>query len=136
MRQLNTDKCKLHKLNKFLRREVNKSGWVKRARKCYITGSTNNLRVHHDGMSFSKISETAFKNLNIKYKGEFTECYSTTELILIKNEVLRLHKLYAKPITLTEDIHNELHRVYGTHVSHEQLEEFKAQYNNRMEVVA
>lgn len=136
MKQLRANKCKLHKLNKFLRKEVNKSGWAKRAKRCYITGSTRNLEVHHDGMSFSQIVKTALKNLSIKYSGEYVENYSTVELILIKNEVIKLHNLYARPITLASDIHLELHKIYGSNVSNEQLEEFKTQYNNKVEVVA
>lgn len=135
MRQLRTDKCKLHSLSKWLRKEVCKSSWYKKNNKCCITGSTKNLELHHDGMSFSQIVNDSFKALGIKYSGENTENYSTTDLILLKNEVIRRHNLYAKPITMTADVHLELHKIYGTNVSHEKLEEFKARYN-RVEVVA
>lgn len=136
MRQLRTDKCKLHSLSKWLRKEVCKSSWYKKNNKCCITGSTKNLELHHDGMSFSQIVNDSFKSLGIKYSGEYTENYSTTDLILLKNEVIRRHNLYARAVTLASDVHLELHRIYGSDVSHEQLEEFKAGYNNRVEVVA
>ena len=138
MRQLRVNKCKLHRLNKWLRNEVNKSGWYKKSKRCYVTGSAKNLEMHHDGVSFSKIVRDSFKALGIKYSGEYTENYSTTDLILLKNEVIRRHNLYAKPITITADVHLELHRIYGSDVSHEQLEEYCKEYqnNNRVEVVA
>lgn len=85
---------------------------------------------------FWPIVEDSFKALGIKYSGENTENYSTTDLILLKNEVIRRHNLYAKPVTLSADVHLELHRTYGPRVSHEQLEEFKIQYNSKMEAVA
>lgn len=136
MRQLRVNKCKLHRLNKWLRKEVCKSSWYKKNNKCYITGSTAKLEIHHDYMSFSKIVRDSFKATGIKYRGEYTENYSTTDLILLKNEVIRRHNLYAKPITITADVHLELHRIYGSDVSHEQLEVFKARYNNRVEAIA
>lgn len=130
MRQLRTDKCKLHSLSKWLRKEVCKSSWYKKNNKCCITGSTKNLELHHDGMSFSQIVNDSFKATGIKYSGEYTENYSTTNLILLKNEVIRRHNLYAKPITMTADVHLELHKIYGTNVSHEQLEEYCKEYQN------
>ena len=136
MRELNVNKCKPHKLSKWLRKEVAKSPWYKKSKRCYISGKRGELELHHDGMSFGKILEMAFKNLNIKYKGEYTQNYSTPELILLKNEVLKLHQLHAKPVTLAVDVHLELHRTYGKYVSHEQLLEFKAQYNKSEKVVA
>ena len=137
MRQLRTDKCKLHSLSKWLRKEVCKSSWYKKSKRCYITGSTEKLELHHDGMSFSQIVNDSFKALGIKYSGENTENYSTTDLILLKNEVIRRHNLYAKPITITADVHLELHKIYGTNVSHEQLEEYCKEYqNNRVEAIA
>ena len=136
MRQLRVNKCKLHSLSKWLRKEVCKSSWYKKSKRCYITGSTAKLEIHHDYMSFSKIVRDSFKALGIKYSGEYTENYSTTDLILLKNEVIRRHNLYARAVTLASDVHLELHRIYGSDVSHEQLEELKARYNNRVEVVA
>lgn len=130
MKQLRTNNCKLHKLNKFLRKEVSKSTWYKKSKRCYITGSTGKLELHHDGMSFGQIVEDSFKALGIKYSGEYTENYSTTDLILLKNEVIRRHNLYAKPVTLSADVHLELHRTYGPRVSHEQLEEYCKEYQN------
>ena len=135
MRQLRVNKCKLHSLSKWLRKEVCKSSWYKKSKRCYITGSTEKLELHHDGMSFSQIVNDSFKALGIKYSGEYTENYSTTDLILLKNEVIRRHNLYARAVTLASDVHLELHRIYGSDVSHEQLEELKAQYN-RVEVIA
>ena len=137
MRQLRVNKCKLHSLSKWLRKEVCKSSWYKKSKRCYITGSTEKLELHHDGMSFSQIVNDSFKALGIKYSGENTENYSTTDLILLKNEVIRRHNLYAKPITMTADVHLELHKIYGTNVSHEQLEEYCKEYqNNRVEAIA
>ena len=101
MRQLRVNKCKLHSLSKWLRKEVCKSSWYKKSKRCYITGSTEKLELHHDGMSFSQIVNDSFKALGIKYSGENTENYSTTDLILLKNEVIRRHNIYAKPITIT-----------------------------------
>lgn len=135
MRQLRVNKCKLHRLSKWLRNEVNKSGWYKKSKRCYVTGSAKNLEMHHDGVSFSQIVRDSFKSLGIKYCGEYTENYSTTDLILLKNEVIRRHNLYARAVTLASDVHLELHRIYGSDVSHEQLEEFKARYN-KMEAIA
>lgn len=116
-------------LNKYLRKALHKAQWDRKDECCWITGRTDNLESHHDGKSFSWIVTSSLKNLNIPYY-KYIEDYNLVDLVLIKNEVLRLHSLYAKPVTLSADIHLELHRTYGTRVSHEQLEEYCKEYQN------
>ena len=133
-KELRIDRCQSHDLQKFLRKELQKSRWYKKANKCFISGRRDNLVMHHDDISFSTIVTDSFKATGIKYKGEYTECYSVCELILLKNEVIKRHKAYAKPITLNESVHNQLHWKYGTTASHKSLMKFKEEYNKKHKV--
>lgn len=117
-------------IEKYLRRELHKAGWnSKKDTKCYISGRTYKLESHHNGKSFGMILRESLKKLNIEYKPYMTS-YDIVELAQLKNEIIKAHK-DLKAITLNADIHQALHDRYGRDVTDEQLEEFKAEYQNK-----
>lgn len=122
-------------IEKYLRKQLKNAGWTNKKTKCYVSGRTNNLEMHHSGKAFGDIVMDAHKKLGIKFKGYMTN-YSILDLALLKDEVLKQHKQYVQAITLNEDIHHELHYKYGKNVSMAQLEAFKAEYNSRKKFTA
>ena len=117
------------KTDDYFRRELERSGWSQYKDKCcYISGRRYCLQLHHSGKSFGDIVREAHNKLNIKYN-PYMQNYDIVDLARLKIEVLKQHEKYVQAITLNEDIHKELHRIYGKNVSPAQLEEFKAEYN-------
>lgn len=94
---------------------------------CFITGATDLLEVHHAGMSFNQIFRQAHINLGIQYHKYIFE-YKYEESKALKEEIIRLHDM-VDPIVLTHDIHVELHQIYGTEVSMEQIKQYKEMEN-------
>ena len=127
-------------LKKYLRKALYWAKWDRKADRCWITGARagerGRLEAHHSGWSFAFIMAHSLEELELPYHLYITE-YTEDELAAIKKEVLKEHKLHAVNITLCEEIHLLLHQTYGDHVTHEQLVEFKKQYNkNNKGVVA
>jgi recombinational DNA repair protein (RecF pathway) len=113
-------------IERYLRRELMRSGWTKKDSQCYISGRTDNLETHHSGKSFKIIVSESLKKLKIEYK-PYMRQYDIVDLARLKNEVINAHKS-AEAITLNADMHEQLHETYGNNVTREQLEAFKAQY--------
>ena len=113
-------------IERYIRRELMRSGWTKKHSQCYISGRTDNLETHHNGKSFKIIMHESLKKLNIEYK-PYMRQYDIVDLARLKNEVINAHKS-ADAITLNADVHDQLHEIYGNNVTREQLEAFKAQY--------
>ena len=128
MRKKQKVKITAMEIDKYLRRELDRMGWSKKAKRCYVSGQATNLEMHHSGKSFGDIVRDAHKKLGIQYKKYMTN-YDIVDLALLKNEVLKQHEQYVQAITLNADIHLELHRRFGRNVSQSQLEAFKAEYN-------
>lgn len=96
--------------------------------KCYITGSEQDLEIHHANHSFADIFKEAHNNLNLEYH-EDTKDYSEADFQALVDEVVRLHEDVI-PVVLTHDIHLKLHKTYGSHVNMDQINEFKTTYQN------
>ena len=117
------------KTDDYFRRELERAGWNQHKDSCcYISGRRYCLQSHHSGKSFGDIVREAHNKLNIKYN-PYMQNYDIVDLARLKIEVLKQHEKYVQAITLNEDVHKELHRIYGKNVSSAQLEEFKAEYN-------
>jgi len=101
-------------LKSFLRNSISewkKESFKKYNFKCYITGSTKNLVVHHL-ISFSKIYYSVLKKNNIEIKRKFND-YSKEELDLITKIFSDEHNKVLG-IVITKSIHNKFHKLYGT----------------------
>ncbi len=96
--------------------------------RCYVSNSDLDLEIHHAGKNFSDIFHEAHKNLNLEYHKD-TKSYNEADLNALIDEVVRLHKDVV-PVVLNHDIHLALHQKYGSHVSLDQIEAFKAAYIN------
>ena len=94
---------------------------------CYVTGSTDLLEVHHSGMSFSQIFKMAHKNLNLEYHKYIFE-YSDEDARRLKAEIIKLHDS-VDAIVLNHSIHLELHTIYGTEVTRQQIDLYKKNYH-------
>lgn len=93
---------------------------------CYVTGSTELLEVHHAGLSYNQIFRQAHTNLNIQYH-KYIFDYTRDESAALRDEIIRLHN-EVDAIVLTHDVHCELHQIYGTEVSRQQIEQYKSNY--------
>lgn len=95
--------------------------------RCYITGSTENLEIHHAGKSFSEIFKDAHKKLNLTYHSQVKD-YDESDMEALVDEIVKMHDDVI-PVVLNSDIHLLLHQEYGEHVNMEQIEQFKDTYN-------
>lgn len=113
--------------------------WGVKGDKCFITGKSNDLTVHHCGLSFNEIFIMAHEDLGISIKKNKYD-YSMEEYIALKYTVLGYHYMYAEPITLTRDIHDELHNRYGETPTKDDLmalkKEYESRINNNVEEIA
>ena len=96
---------------------------------CYVSNLSEDLEVHHAGLSFNQIFRQAHINLGIQYHKYIFE-YKYEESKALKEEIIRLHDM-VDPIVLTHDIHVELHQIYGTEVSRTDIDSYiKNNFNN------
>jgi len=116
-------------INSILRDSI--SEWKKESMiasnyKCVVTNKRFDI-IHHL-YGFDKIFNEIFENLNIE-KRRFINEYSDEELVLIRNECSKLHKIHGVGVCLTGDIHALFHKVYGYGENNvEQFNEFKEDY--------
>lgn len=94
---------------------------------CYVTNSTQDLTVHHAGQSFSEVFRQAHKNLGIQYNKYIFE-YSEEDARRLKAEIIKLHES-VDAIVLNHSIHCELHTIYGTEVTRQQIDLYKKNYH-------
>lgn len=94
--------------------------------KCVLTGSKMDI-IHHL-YNFNKITDEAHLMSNIIKKSEILE-YTEQELIILKDNIINLHKKYGNGVCLNEDIHKLFHKLYGSIENNEnQFNEFKQRY--------
>ena len=122
--QMQQSNLKYKATTKYMRKVIKK--WrdeqIAKTPCCYVSGKVEQLEVHHT-TSFNQIFRQAHKNLNLQYHKYIFE-YSYEEFKVLKAEILRLHE-GCEAVVLTHDIHLELHQMYGSDVSMEQIEEYK-----------
>lgn len=94
---------------------------------CYVSGIQDQLEVHHAGYSFSEIFRQAHKNLDLEYKKYIFE-YSDKDARRLREEIIRLHES-VDAIVLNHSIHCELHTIYGTEVTRQQIDLYKKNYH-------
>lgn len=115
------------KLSKRLRGCINE--WKESSKKycnnsCVFTNSRS-YQIHHV-YSFKDIVLESLNNLNIQIK----EQYSSKEILLIKEEVKRLHEIYPPGICIHPELHTLLHSEFGKNTNEEDLNEFIKNYFN------
>lgn len=93
---------------------------------CYVSGSKEELEIHHLSRPFSEIFQEALHNLNLPYHKD-TEDYTQEELDALSGEVLRLHESVIA-LALRKDIHKDLHKIYGLNFTMDQVEEYKKSF--------
>lgn len=105
--------------------------------KCEITGTTENLEVHHH-YPFHKILKETLSELNIDVFYDISK-YSEIELDSIKELILKKHYEYGLGKVITEKLHTEFHREFGKiDFTPEDYEKFKLNLlsNNREKEVS
>lgn len=78
--------------------------------KCVITGERFES-IHHL-FGFDQILKQAFLNCELPIREKVNE-YTDVELEALSNEVIKLHEEYPLGVCLTEEVHDEFHKLYG-----------------------
>jgi hypothetical protein len=78
--------------------------------KCIITGEKFDV-IHHI-YGFDQIIDEVFSNFNI-VRREIINEYSDEEIELLTQEIIRLHAIYPLGVCLTDQMHDEFHKIYG-----------------------
>lgn len=118
------------KLGIFLRRRVGKE-WKKDSLSlynnvCYITGTLNNLEIHHQ-INLETIVSNILKELNIPRMDNISD-YKKVDLDSIVFKFREYHKNNLG-VPIEKELHILFHRLYGyRNNTSEQLEEFKNKY--------
>lgn len=103
--------------------------------KCMISGSSENLIIHHI-YPFHLILKETLKELDLPVKVTISE-YTEDELISIKDLMLKKHYDYGIGACLTEELHNQFHSKYSRHYfTEEDFYEFLKLNNNEKESIA
>lgn len=119
---------KTKEVSLYLRQQLN--DWRERCltrydNKCFISGSTKSLHIHHVHEPFGLIRDRVFNKCGIEYK-PFKE-YPKEELDFLSYKIKQVHK-GIEGIPLRGDLHNLLHNLFGNSPSLENLIEFKNRY--------
>lgn len=107
------------------------SGWKKRILtqynfKCFITGETENLVVHHV-RNFNEVVIESIKELNLEIHDSVNK-YTDTEIKALIEKVVNKHDS-VNGVPLSKEIHIAFHKRYGYKNNNaEQLNEFKRIY--------
>lgn len=99
--------------------------------KCVISGEDFEV-VHHPYPCNLIIRET-LENLNLQ-KYDQIHNYTPEELELMRDEFVRLHYQYGLGICLTNEIHNEFHRLMGLNAKPEDFELYKYYKMNNLDL--
>lgn len=95
---------------------------------CVLSGTKEDIVVHHLNKNFSEIRDEAFFNLNIHNAKQVYEL-TDAELRDLKKEFIKLHNDYGLGVVLNKDIHKLFHKLYGNKFNtKDQFEEFKIRY--------
>lgn len=113
-----------HEMTVWLRGKLN--DWKRdslnfHSNKCFVSGLTDNLDVHHL-IPFNSIRNYIFEKLEISYK-PINE-YTVEELSVIEKHLLDYHKLTIG-VPLTKEVHKKFHMEYGYFATLENLLDFK-----------
>ena len=102
---------------------------IKKSQKqCYVTGSTESLEIHHLSKPFSEMFKEAHKTLGIQYHEDVKD-YAESDLDALTDLVVDMHK-DVTALVLNKDIHKALHNQYGLNFTMDQVNKFKAEYQN------
>lgn len=91
--------------------------------KCVISGSKDQLEVHHINKTFNEIVAKAYKNLGKQFRFRRDEYY-LGELDEIAEEVVRLHFIYGLGVAVTRPLHRKYHREYDNNINPKTFHEF------------
>jgi len=120
-----TDVLRLYVRNHI--RKWNKDSLKYYNNKCFISGDSENLIIHH-GYSFKDILNETIKELGLTYNNDLSN-YSNGELRNIIDLSNEKHYKYGFGIPLTKELHLLFHKTYGfVNYTNEQLIEFKNNY--------
>lgn len=98
--------------------------------KCWITDSKKDLIVHHL-KSFNTILNEASLNTGIPVLRKLSDYHNIEDFYILQKELIKLHTIECG-ITLTREIHNKFHSLYGKgNNTPEQFEEFFLLYDKR-----
>lgn len=102
---------------------------------CFVTGKKSSgkhcfpIDVHHLDITFDMILHEALDTLGLALH-KLTTDYTPEELEQVLQEVIRLHQ-DTPYLVLSRDAHENIHRLYGSNPTMEQIREYKRNYNTR-----
>ena len=97
--------------------------------RCIITGSKDNLQIHHLSKRYKDLVIEAHENLKIENK-IVTARYTLIELALLKDELLKLHFKYGLGVAINGDLHEQYHKENKDNINAESFREFYKKIKN------
>jgi hypothetical protein len=99
--------------------------------RCVITGTKDNLRIHHLQKSFVEIIEETFTKAELKYKNSIYH-YTIEERDKLSKICLEIHRQY-EGVPIEAKLHKRFHDQYGvTGYTEDNFKEFKRKYKSRV----
>ena len=98
-------------------------------RTCIITGTKDNLEVHHINKKFVDIVREAYKSLGKTFRFRKDEYY-LGELDEIAEEVVKLHFKYGLGVAITRSTHRQYHRIYKDNINPKTLHQFSEDFKS------
>jgi hypothetical protein len=102
---------------------------------CFITGKKSSVKhhlpldVHHLDITFDTILHEALDALGLAFH-KLTTDYTPEELEQVLQEVKRRHQ-DTPYLVLSRNAHENIHRLYGSNPTMEEIREYKRSYNTR-----
>lgn len=114
----------LTKSANYFRRYVTTTLLEHKDKKCIISGTKDNLTVHHLNIGFRELLEEAYEAAGLKYNHVLTGL-SIEDRETIKSHLIKLHEEKAQYVTLSISLHKKYHELNQRNISPEQFEVFK-----------
>lgn len=114
----------LTKSTNYFRRYITDVILENKDKKCNISGTKDNLTVHHLNISFLQLLKEAYAAANVTYRPHMINL-TVEERKMIKEQLIKLHYEKAEFVTLSHSIHKKYHELNKNNISREQFDCFK-----------
>lgn len=115
-------------INQYLRQKINdwkKDSLEKHNYRCFVTGRTGKLHVHHL-TPFQSLRDQAFNETKIPKLSQVKD-YTTRQLEKLEDKIIELHEKELG-VPLLKDVHKDFHKKYGYKATINNLLEYKDFY--------
>lgn len=115
----------LIKSTNYFRRYITEIILENKSKRCVISGTKDNLTVHHLNIGFLELLKEAYEAAGVTYK-PYIVSLTVEEIEDIKYHLIRLHKEKAQFVTLSYSLHKKYHELNKRNISEEQFTIFKS----------